>query len=143
LNEITATARGPSLEEQQEDTVVAEPMEEPEIVPTDEEQAYALDLAGRRFHSAGMLDSAYVYFSRAINRDPDVPEYHRNLGLTLWAMGDAQAAVREFGRTIQLDPASAPAYVNRAEAQLALGDTVNAMVSLEGYLARETNATQR
>src|SRR5690606_521515 len=98
---------------------------------------------GILFFNAARFDSALVYFQRAVDAEPRVPQYRRNLGLALLRLGDPVAAEGEFRRAIELAPDLAPAYESLARAQLALGDTVAAMQSLEEYLSRETNPELR
>lgn len=127
------------------DTLIIPP---PDSVSMDTAGSRILDaelanVEGTRYFRAGDFASAYEQFSIAVQIAPNVPEYHRNLGLVLNRIGDYVSAEREFARAIQLAPSSAAPYLNRSQSQLALGDTVAAIESLEDYLDRETDPVQR
>jgi hypothetical protein len=121
---------------------------DPDSIPVLPDQPSPLDAvrsnaAGISFFNARQFDSALVYFEQAVEIDPGVPEYHRNLGLALLRSGDASAAEAELRSAIDLAPDLAPAYESLARAQLALGDTTAAMESLGEYLERESDPQLR
>lgn len=100
--------------------------------------AFINDRDGRAFYQRGQYDSARIQFQRAVQIEPDNPEYRRNYGLSLLMLGLAAEAEREFRRAIELSPSQPLPYINLADAQLAQGDTLAAMASIEQYLQRET-----
>lgn len=98
---------------------------------------------GIRYFRAGQYDSALVQFQRAVQIDPNDPDYRRNYGLTLAQLRLFDEAEQELGRAIQLDASRPLAYRNLAEVQLARGDTATAIGTYEEYLTRETDNVQR
>ncbi|MQA89567.1 MAG: protein kinase [Gemmatimonas sp.] len=100
--------------------------------------AYINDQEGRRYYRAGAYDSAWVQFNRAVQLEPDNPDYRRNYALALLAVGRPLDADREVRRAIQIAPNRAPPYQTLAQIRLALGDTASAIAAFEDYLDRET-----
>ena len=148
FNELMGPGRGPSLADQLRDPVVVPDELETEapidvVVRSDEERARDLDERGRVAFEEGRFDDAFDYQQQAVRLDPGVWAYHRNFGLTLLAIGDADGAAREFERAIGVDGARAEAYINLHQSQLALGDTLDAIRSLEAYIAREVRLVPR
>jgi Flp pilus assembly protein TadD len=56
------------------------------------------------FHQAGRLDQAVTLYRRIIEREPDLPEVHGNLGTALVALGRLSEAAASCQRAIALDP---------------------------------------
>ncbi|HEY4919005.1 MAG TPA: sulfotransferase [Xanthobacteraceae bacterium] len=56
------------------------------------------------FHQAGRPDQAVTIYRRIIEREPDLPEVHGNLGSALVALGRLSEAVASCQRAIELDP---------------------------------------
>lgn len=88
-----------------EAALAAEP--EPEG-PTAEEQAAAfaseLDAANAALE-AGDLDAAIATYGSLVEKAPELPLLHMNMGLALNRKGDKEAAEAAFRRVIELDPA--------------------------------------
>jgi predicted O-linked N-acetylglucosamine transferase (SPINDLY family) len=82
--------------------------------------AYLTNLA-EAYRRQGALDAAAAACERALAADPDLPEAHHNLGLTLMNGGDPARAVPELERALELRPDGAPFLVSLAWALLARG----------------------
>ncbi len=62
------------------------------------------------------------YLARALRINPDFAQAHYNLGIMLRAAGKLEEAAASFRQDSRLQPDSAPAYNNLAEALMALPD---------------------
>jgi protein O-GlcNAc transferase len=82
--------------------------------------AYLTNL-GEAYRRQGALDAAAAACERALAADPDLPEAHHNLGLTLVNAGAPARALPELERAVELRPDGAPFHVSLAWALLALG----------------------
>jgi tRNA A-37 threonylcarbamoyl transferase component Bud32 len=96
--------------------------------------ALVLNQEGLRFFNAGMYDSAMAYFDRAVQQEQRNVEYRDNLAATLIRMGRYQDAAELLQSTIRIDRSYDLAWSHLADAQLALGDTVSAIVALERFV---------
>ena len=89
---------------------------------------------------AGDWDAAVEYYRRALQEDPDRPEYrialqramlgaarhHAAAAAELEAMGDLPGALRAYRRAYELDPTNEPAAVNIANLQQTLRERAEA-----------------
>jgi WD40 repeat protein/tetratricopeptide (TPR) repeat protein len=80
------------------------------------EQADELNQDGIRLMLAGRIDDASTKFRRAIEQDPNIPNYRFNLGALLLRRGANEGAIEEFSRAIDLDPLYEKAYCERGTA---------------------------
>jgi tetratricopeptide (TPR) repeat protein len=96
------------------------------------------DQRGRAYYRQGQYDSALFYFRRATEIAPDNTDFRNNYAQTLLRLGMAEEAERELERVIRMNPAQERAYVNLADARLALGDTIGSIESLERFLVVST-----
>ncbi len=67
------------------------------------------------------LATALAEIDAALAFNADRPEAHADRGSLALARGDTDAAIAAFGRALELDPTFAPAAVNLADVQRALG----------------------
>ena len=86
-------------------------------------------------HRQGRLDQAEACYRRILALMPRHFDALHLLGVIAYQRRDSQAAVQLIGQALQLDPRSAPAYVNLAAAQRALGEAEAALASYDRALA--------
>jgi tetratricopeptide (TPR) repeat protein len=85
----------------------------PNEIPTDKrEQVFIAGQAGLNM-AARRLDEARKVFDTLLSRYPDEPNVHYSFGVLLISQ-DADAALKEFRRTLELSPAHQPAMVQMA-----------------------------
>ncbi len=76
-----------------------------EVVALDPANAEARAYGGWIVHLAGLPDEAMTRIDRAVATDPEYPDAHFFRGMTLFqGVGDAEAAVVEFDRYLELAP---------------------------------------
>jgi len=73
-------------------------------------------------HRAGRLDKAEEILRRALESQPQSPELHAQLGLTLKAQGRLEQAIAAFRRALTLRPEFAEAHNNLGNALKAAGE---------------------
>ena len=61
------------------------------------------------FHQAGHLDRAVALYRRILQREPDLPEVHGNLGAALAALGRLSEAAASYRRATDVDSGNARA----------------------------------
>ena len=66
------------------------------------------------FTDAGVHDEAIKAYSELLKIDPDDARVHSNMGTLLVNMGDLEAALEHYNRSIELKPENYYAYINRA-----------------------------
>jgi predicted TPR repeat methyltransferase len=88
--------------------------------------AGALNFLGIIAIQTGQPEQAIEPLQRAIAAQPDVPEYHNNLGLALQRAARLDEALSAFERAIALKPALADAHYNLAVAARAAGQAARA-----------------
>ncbi len=74
--------------------------ENDDLTPTGENKK------GLEAYDAGEYDRAVSYFERAISLDPNVKEYHNNLGMALIQMKQYTEAITQFSMVITNDPST-------------------------------------
>src|ERR1044072_5853448 len=76
---------------------------------------HALVLSGALAHMAGRNDDAVTLFGRAlaINEQPD---FHYNIGLAKWALGQRREVITHWERALALNPDFAQAQINLGNA---------------------------
>ena len=87
-----------------------------QVLAAEPNNAYALQLRGALAHSAGRNEDAVELIGRAIALDGNVPDFHYNIGLALWALERRAEAIRHWARAIALNPNFAPARLNLGNA---------------------------
>lgn len=105
--------------------------------------ALVLNREGLRHFNAGRYDSALAYFDRAVQQEERNAEYRDNMAATLIRMGRYPDAVALLESTIRMNPTFDLPYSHLADAQLALGDTVSAIVALERFIEISVNGNDR
>jgi SAM-dependent methyltransferase len=78
---------------------------------------HALHLSGALAHATGRNEEAVALIGRAIALNGEVPDFHYNLGLALWALNRREEAARHWMRAVKLNP-------NFAQARLNLGNAL-------------------
>ncbi len=94
---------------------------------------HALVLSGALAHMAGRNEDAVTLFGRAlaINEQPD---FHYNIGLAKWALGQRAAAVTHWERALALNPDFAQAHMNLGNALREDGRSADAVTHLRRAL---------
>ena len=94
---------------------------------------HALALSGALAHMAGRNDDAVDLFGRAlaINEQPD---FHYNIGLAKWALGQRAEATAHWERALALNPDFAQAHMNLGNALREDGRTADAVTHLRRAL---------
>jgi tetratricopeptide (TPR) repeat protein len=110
------------------------------------EQAYALYGYGAEAEARGDLAGAQRAFATATEYDPDSPEIWTRLGAVRCRQAPAgapppPAALGDFERAAQADPAFAPLFRERARCDLAHGRAAQALVAAERAVALDPGDT--
>jgi len=94
---------------------------------------HALMLSGALAHMAGRNEEAVALFDRAlaINEQPD---FHYNIGLAKWALGQRAEAAAHWERALALNPDFAQAHMNLGNALREDGRTADAVMHLRRAL---------
>ena len=94
---------------------------------------HALMLSGALAHMAGRSEEAVGLFGRAlaINEQPD---FHYNIGLAKWALGQRSEATAHWERALALNPDFAQAHMNLGNALREDGRTADAVTHLRRAL---------
>ncbi|MCG8927230.1 lipopolysaccharide assembly protein LapB [Lentzea sp. CC55] len=79
------------------------------------------------YGAMGRLEDALADYSYVLERDPNFPEHHFNVGNVLRRLGRDEEAVAAYREALRLSPPFPEAYYNLADARLALGDVEGAM----------------
>ena len=79
--------------------------------------------AGDDYLSQGRYKEAKIYYSKAIQIDPQMASAHYGLAKSSMQSGDVKSAYQEFLRTATIDPANTDAQVSVGEILLAGGAT--------------------
>ena len=77
---------------------------------------------------------AQKLITEAIRIDPDVADYHNNLGLVLQQLGKFEEAARSFRQAIHVDPAFTMAWFGLGNVSVGLGDAATAVTSYQKAL---------
>ena len=86
------------------------------VLATDPRNLHALHLRGALAHAAGRNEDAVKLIGGAIALNGEVPDFHYNIGLALWALDRRQEASSHWARAIALNPSFAPARLNLGNA---------------------------
>ncbi len=76
---------------------------------------------GNAADEAGKLEEALLRYGEALGADPDLPEAHYNLAVTLHRAGRLDEAVAHYQRTVAARPDDVDALTNQATAMRLLG----------------------
>ena len=100
--------------------------------------AYVLNLLGvlTSQHEVDHEESVKLIKS-AINIDPDVPDYHNNLGLALLQAGKVKEAAQAFEKATRLNPAFLPAWLNLGNTRVLLKDAEGAIQAFQKIIDLE------
>jgi protein O-GlcNAc transferase len=89
------------------------------------EQALALEFTSERAQElaelcreAGQLERSVELYRQLLEQDPQRPELHNGLGLTLAEQGKWEEAIAAFRRALELDPQRVEAHINLGTALL-------------------------
>ena len=92
-------------------------------------------------HQAGHLDRAVELYRRILQREPDLPEVHGNLGTALATLGRLSEAAASYRRATEVDPGNAHAWCRWGTALAGLErfgeaeDKLRRAILLDGDLA--------
>ncbi|GII67238.1 hypothetical protein Skr01_73230 [Sphaerisporangium krabiense] len=75
----------------------------------------------------GRLEDALADYEAVVERDPDFPEHHFNVGNILRRLGRDEEAVAAYERALSLSPPFPEAYYNLGDTRLELGDVEGAL----------------
>ena len=78
--------------------------------------------------SEPLLRAAADYFDRVVDREPDLPEVHLDLGQAHFELGDYDSAISNFSRASELDPNLADAHDGLGMCHAHRGDFIRAQV---------------
>jgi tetratricopeptide (TPR) repeat protein len=70
----------------------------------------------------GRLDEAARYYERALELEPNLPETHWNVGISLASKKKHGSAIEQFRMALDIDPNFAPAYFEIGNAHLSLNE---------------------
>ncbi|MFI6094736.1 tetratricopeptide repeat protein [Lentzea sp. NPDC051213] len=85
------------------------------------------------YGAMGRLEDALTDYSYVLERDPNFPEHHFNVGNVLRRLGRDEEAIACYREALRLSPPFPEAYYNIGDARLALGDIEGAMADF-GYV---------
>jgi len=130
----TALEQSGNIEESRETTARAI-----ELAPDNPDVLY---MQGRTLFADGMMEQAQDLFERAVYLRPERSGYHDHLGLVYVKLGDMASDLAEKSpwyrkalmahkRAVELDPASADAHYNMANAYARLGRVNEAIAAYE------------
>ncbi|MEA2870152.1 MAG: hypothetical protein QOH67_128 [Hyphomicrobiales bacterium] len=88
-----------------------------QVLAAEPQHVHALHLSGALAQATGRNEEAVALIGRAIALNGEVPDFHYNLGLALWALNRREEACRHWTRAVKLNP-------NFAQARLNLGNAL-------------------
>jgi tetratricopeptide (TPR) repeat protein len=100
---------------------------------TPEEKGLRLEQEGLEAFRQGDFDRAIALWSEWRRLSPDLPRPYMLIGDALSRKGDLKGAIREFDRSLELDPGQVTLVVRRAEFYSLLGQPEKARESLNLY----------
>ena len=140
---LELTRRGRPLTREDELSLVGELYDDESLYldKLDDEQVAAMLLHNRGYVAMhdGRHDQAERDFRAVIERLPELPEAHRNLGVVLGERGEYGAAEAAFLRALELYPGDVDALINLAICRHAEGDVEAALDDLRLAVALDPN----
>lgn len=97
--------------------------------------AVALHYSGVIAYQSGDLENGIQLIEQAIQIQPEIPDFHNNLGLALQAIGSNQRAEQCFVQAIELNPNYAEAHSNMGLLLEATGRPLDAIPYFEKAIA--------
>lgn len=98
------------------------------ILEYDPDNTDAFNNLGVAYFRLGKFEKSLHYHTKAVETSSDNPRVHFNRGLLLGKyMGRHADAIQDYSAAIRLDPDFGRAYLNRAFAYDAVGDSANAV----------------
>ncbi|SEQ92673.1 Flp pilus assembly protein TadD, contains TPR repeats [Lentzea xinjiangensis] len=79
------------------------------------------------YGAMGRLEEALADYTHVLERDPNFPEHHFNVGNILRRLGRDEEAITAYREALRLSPPFPEAYYNIGDARLALGDVDGAL----------------
>ncbi|HWK88395.1 MAG TPA: protein kinase [Longimicrobium sp.] len=122
------------------DTTQVDTAQQDSIDPTDH---LAMSMEVRRLLLEGRPQDALSLAAGAVQLAPDNADYRDQLGYTLLRLGRYAEAAAQLEQGNRLDRRHDLIYSHLAEARLAMGDTLNAVKALEGFIEITQNARER
>lgn len=98
-------------------------------------EAVILLCSGIGKQESGDTDGSIADFERALELQPDFPEAHMMLGVSLYAKEDYRGAIEHYDSYIAAIPGNYHVWSNRGAAHLRLGDLAAARSDIERALA--------
>ena len=113
-------------------------------VSEDPAHVQAFIYLGIVFQQIKRLDDAIATYQKILPKGGDeTARIACNLGNAYFTKGDFALARRYFTQAIEADPKYSPAYLNRANALVKIGELKNAITDYEFYLSLEPRSRQR
>jgi Flp pilus assembly protein TadD len=109
------------------------------ILASDPAQAFALHFKGYALCQKGDFESGLPLLEKAVGMAPDNPDFHGNLGIIRYALGNLSGAKRSLERAIELAPQLAEAHSNLSMTLRELGDFESALAQARAALALNGN----
>jgi tetratricopeptide (TPR) repeat protein len=108
----------------------------PKLEPVKPEALREFDAAMRALRLGGpeAQDTARTRLEQAVKLEPKMWEAWHDLGAILLEQGDADGAVTDFTKALEINPGHAPSLLARAEANRAAGHEKEARTDYEGSL---------
>lgn len=91
---------------------------------------YALSLYSQALEAQGEFEEAGQMMARAVKREPNNPRYRHRLGRIATQLGNRPAALREFRKSVEIDPTFVESWLSLASTQVDSGDIDGAKESL-------------
>ena len=95
--------------------------------------------AGQRALERRDTVTALMFFGQASQVDPGAPDIPYYIGEVYRASADYRAAVEAYNRSLEINPAFAPAYLGRARANLAINPGADISQDLQAAIEHDPN----
>jgi len=105
------------------------------VIAAEPNHVHALHLRGALAHAAGRNEEAVELIGRALALNEQVPDFHYNVALALWALGRRPDAMNHWTRAVALNP-------NFVAARLNLGNALRDEGRLDEAIAQHRAAMQ-
>lgn len=105
-----------------------------QVLDSEKDNIHALNLLGMLCVNSFRPDEAISYIEQALQRVPDNPQSHTNIGLAYKDCGDAKKAAHHFRESIKLDPDNPDVYNNLGNVLRVLDKPKEAVQSYEKAL---------
>jgi len=110
-----------------------------QVLESDKDNMHALNLLGMLCVNSFRPDEAVGYITKALQRAPDNPQSHTNIGLAYKDQGNAKKAAHHFRESIKLDPDNPDVFNNLGNVLRVLEKPREAIRSYESALQLNRN----